>query len=179
MLVDECVRCSMSLRPRKSRVVRPARPSTRRGRDTNAHPRGARVGDDDEQPCWAARRADQGLSASDQPTACHSALSRGVHRAGQARVSSCAARAAKSRISDTRVLRVPAVEKAGRGVVVATERADRPVQACTSSGAAEEGLRLPERRAWSEVIDVGSTCLTEWIVILKRQIAPPTHQRID
>lgn len=46
-------------------------------------------------------------------------------------------------MADTRVLRAPAVAMCGRGVVVAEESAERPVHACTSSGAWRDPPRAP------------------------------------
>ena len=60
-------------------------------------------------------------------------------RAGRA----SAVRPAKSRISETLVLPVPAVASAGRDVVVTRERADRPVHAQTFSGAPLKDFRTP------------------------------------
>ncbi len=54
-------------------------------------------------------------------------------------------RAAKSRVSDMRVLRAPAVAMCGRGVVVAEESAERPVQARTLNGARREPPRTLSR----------------------------------
>jgi len=54
---------------------------------------------------------------------------------------------AGSRMSDTRVRRVPAVARYGRGVLVALERCERPVHVRTRAVAARRsGERTPTRR---------------------------------
>ena len=84
-------------------------------------------------------------------------------------------RAAASRMADTRVRRVPAVARCGRGVLVTTERCERPVHVRTRAvDARRSGGRLLEQ--------LGADCGTERRIIgrwvRKRKIASPMGGRI-
>ena len=57
-----------------------------------------------------------------------------------------AIRPENARISETLVFPAPAVARAGRGVVVTRDRADRPVHARTQSGAPLKCFRTPNDR---------------------------------
>jgi len=79
-----------------------------------------------------------------------------------------------SRATDTLVRPVPAVAMGGRTVLVAEEIAERPVHACTSSGADRTMRRRATRRGTCGRMTGSTMTSHQEFEALKRQIAPPT-----